>query len=294
MNAIVRYVFASGICFAAFSALGSYVSSGPPGRLDLAARALRGEATQLALFLTALGYWYVITARRALHAYFKDRAPLSGKTPVFLSESGAGLSLRSMQALIANLARRANIAHAVSAHTCRHTFALNFLKQHPGKLVELAVLLGHDSVETTAVYTQPSAEEMADDLERRRSKHKDGCRARSPLDEYQACHRAVRALRAEDRKLEIRHGLQSEVPYIARCATSSSSHRKRSGVTAPAVNAYKRRVRYWCTTFARSFSRALLQLQFLQSPKVISGVWSDAGAMAGAGCACAYPSQALG
>ena len=98
--------------------------------------------------------------------YFKDRAPLSGKTPVFLSESGAGLSLRSMQALIANLARRANIAHAVSAHTCRHTFALNFLKQHPGKLVELAVLLGHDSVETTAVYTQPSAEEMADDPER--------------------------------------------------------------------------------------------------------------------------------
>jgi site-specific recombinase XerD len=106
------------------------------------------------------------TARRALHAYFKDRAPLSGKTPVFLSESGAGLSLRSMQALIANLARRAKIAHAVSAHACRHTFALNFLKQHPGKLVELAVLLGHDSVETTAVYTQPSAEEMAEDLER--------------------------------------------------------------------------------------------------------------------------------
>ena len=46
------------------------------------------------------------------------------------------------------------------------TFALNFLKQHPGKLVELSVLLGHDSVETTAIYTQPSAEEMAEDLER--------------------------------------------------------------------------------------------------------------------------------
>jgi membrane-associated phospholipid phosphatase len=66
MNAIVRYVFASGICFAAFSALGSYVSSGPPGRLDLAARALRGEATQLALFLTALGYWYVIVPLSAI------------------------------------------------------------------------------------------------------------------------------------------------------------------------------------------------------------------------------------
>jgi hypothetical protein len=66
MNAIVRYLFASGICFAAFSALGSYVSSGPPGPLDLAARALRGEATQLALFLTALGYWYVIVQLSAI------------------------------------------------------------------------------------------------------------------------------------------------------------------------------------------------------------------------------------
>jgi site-specific recombinase XerD len=132
------------------------------------------------------------TARRALHAYFKDRAPLSGKTPVFLSESGAALSVRSMQALIANLARRAKIAHAVSAHTCRHTFALNFLKQHPGELVELAVLLGHDSVETTAVYTQPSAEEMADDLER-----STGDRPRRRRRRLEAEKRRVRILAAE-------------------------------------------------------------------------------------------------
>jgi site-specific recombinase XerD len=106
------------------------------------------------------------TARRALQAYLNGREPLSVKTPVFVSESGAGLAVRSIQAVIATLARRARITHAVSAHTCRHTFALNFLREHPGKLVELSVLLGHDSVETTAIYTQPSAEEMAEDLER--------------------------------------------------------------------------------------------------------------------------------
>jgi site-specific recombinase XerD len=50
----------------------------------------------------------------------------------------------------------------------RHTFALNYLKQNPGKIVELAVLLGHESLDTTAVYTRPSREDLAADLERSR------------------------------------------------------------------------------------------------------------------------------
>lgn len=44
-------------------------------------------------------------------------------------------------------------------------FALTYLKANPGKLVELSHLLSHDSLETTAIYTQPAAEELAEDLE---------------------------------------------------------------------------------------------------------------------------------
>jgi len=44
----------------------------------------------------------------------------------------------------------------VSAHTLRHTFALGYRKQNPGKLVELATLLGHESLDTTAIYALPS------------------------------------------------------------------------------------------------------------------------------------------
>jgi site-specific recombinase XerD len=54
----------------------------------------------------------------------------------------------------------------VSAHILRHTFALNFLRDNPGKLVELATLLGHESLDTTALYTRPSQDDLAADLER--------------------------------------------------------------------------------------------------------------------------------
>jgi site-specific recombinase XerD len=50
----------------------------------------------------------------------------------------------------------------------RHTFALNYLEKNPGKLVELAALLGHESLDTTAVYLRPSQEDMAQGVERSR------------------------------------------------------------------------------------------------------------------------------
>jgi integrase/recombinase XerC len=79
----------------------------------------------------------------------------------------SSLSVRSIQSLISKLARRAHITRiAVSAHTLRHTFALGYLKQNPGKLVELGTLLGHESLDTTAIYTLPSEEDLAADVER--------------------------------------------------------------------------------------------------------------------------------
>ena len=55
------------------------------------------------------------------------------------------MPVRTIQAVIASLARRARLKRAaVSAHTLRHTFALGYLRDNPGKLVELASLLGHE------------------------------------------------------------------------------------------------------------------------------------------------------
>jgi site-specific recombinase XerD len=107
------------------------------------------------------------TARRALRTYLETRPSAAKAEPLFLSTRAAAMPVRSIQAVIAGLARRARLTRIpVSAHTLRHTFALGYLRDNPGKLVELASLLGHEALDTTAVYTRPSREDLAADLER--------------------------------------------------------------------------------------------------------------------------------
>ena len=107
------------------------------------------------------------TARRALRRYLEQRPHAGTEAALFLSGRGAPLPIRSIQAIIGRLGQRAHIERVpVSAHTLRHTFALNFLRANPGKLVELASLLGHDSLDTTALYTRPSQADLDADLER--------------------------------------------------------------------------------------------------------------------------------
>jgi site-specific recombinase XerD len=107
------------------------------------------------------------TARQALQVCLSTLAPWTDQTGVFRSKRGTPLALRSVQAAITRLAGQAGIDRiAVSAHTLRHTFAVSYLQQHPGKLRQLAYLLGHESLDTTAIYTRPSTDDLADDLER--------------------------------------------------------------------------------------------------------------------------------
>jgi site-specific recombinase XerD len=50
-------------------------------------------------------------------------------------------------------------------HDLRHTFAHRYLEQNPGDLIGLARLLGHESLDTTKIYTQPTNSELADRVE---------------------------------------------------------------------------------------------------------------------------------
>ena len=52
------------------------------------------------------------------------------------------------------------VPQQTSAHTLRHTFARNYLAQYPGDVVGLATLLGHTSLDTTRIYSQPTTVEQ--------------------------------------------------------------------------------------------------------------------------------------
>jgi integrase/recombinase XerC len=107
------------------------------------------------------------TARRALKQHLERRHASGKDAPLFISSRETAMPVRTIQAVITSLARRARLKRvAVSAHTLRHTFALGYLRDNPSKLVELASLLGHESLDTTAIYTRPSRDDLAADLER--------------------------------------------------------------------------------------------------------------------------------
>ena len=106
------------------------------------------------------------TARRALRQLLEREPTAPPEAAVFRSGQSTAMPVRSIQNAVAALVRRAGlIGSAITAHSLRHTFALAWLRQHPGQLVELSQLLGHESLDTTAVYTRASAADLARGVE---------------------------------------------------------------------------------------------------------------------------------
>jgi site-specific recombinase XerD len=63
--------------------------------------------------------------------------------------------------LVSDAAARALVPAQTSAHTLRHTFARNYLAGRPGDIVGVASLLGHTSLDTTRIYSQPTIEQLS-------------------------------------------------------------------------------------------------------------------------------------
>ena len=68
-----------------------------------------------------------------------------------------------MGQMIAELVKAAQgrVPGETSAHTLRHTFARSYLAQYPGDVVGLAALLGHSSLDTTRLYSEPEVSQLA-------------------------------------------------------------------------------------------------------------------------------------
>jgi integrase/recombinase XerC len=96
-------------------------------------------------------------ARKVLEAYLAVRATNRGDA-LFLGQRGP-LGARGIQFRIAALGEVAGVV--VTPHVLRHTFATRLLREVKTDLVTVAALLGHSSVATTAIYTQPNEQDLS-------------------------------------------------------------------------------------------------------------------------------------
>ena len=105
------------------------------------------------------------SVRAALREYLAERK-LQSEGPLFISERGGPLSVSGLEMLMKSLAHRADVTReGITVHTWRHHFALSWLKDHPGDLVGLQRLMGHERLDTTAIYVQPSQDDLAAKME---------------------------------------------------------------------------------------------------------------------------------
>jgi len=102
-------------------------------------------------------------ARKALRNYLEEKF-IEGRTLVFISKQNKKMTVRAVQKVMRNLSKKARIEN-MSPHTLRHTFAVNYLRSNPECLVELSIILGHESLDTTSIYTVASKERLATTIE---------------------------------------------------------------------------------------------------------------------------------
>lgn len=93
---------------------------------------------------------------RWLRRYLAEARPRLVHRPLanlLVSDRGRPLRRERAYTILATAAQRAGLPDGISPHTLRHTYAVHLL--HGGaNLREVQELLGHESVETTQVYTQ--------------------------------------------------------------------------------------------------------------------------------------------
>ena len=98
-----------------------------------------------------------VVAKKYLEIYIHDIRSINKIHPehqdiVFLNRNGKRLTRQMIFMLIRSLATKANIQKKIGPHTFRHSFATHLL-ENGADLRSIQILMGHESITTTEVYT---------------------------------------------------------------------------------------------------------------------------------------------
>lgn len=104
-----------------------------------------------------------IDTRKAIQAYLSEN-PLEGDNHLFVSQRGGPLQPSGIYYLVNRYAYDARLDE-VTPHTLRHTFGKNLIDAGVS-LDRAAQLLGHESVDTTRIYTTPSEQDLQREVEK--------------------------------------------------------------------------------------------------------------------------------
>jgi integrase/recombinase XerD len=129
--------------------------------LDLEAGILRAHGKGSKERLVPIGSKAIASLRGYLE---QGRPRLVGaldERRVFVNHRGAGLSRQGLYKIVQRHASAAGLAHRMSPHTLRHTFATHLLAGGCD-LRSLQEMLGHADIATTQLYTHLSADRLRD------------------------------------------------------------------------------------------------------------------------------------
>ncbi len=154
-RAILAFFYASGLRV-------SEVASFPLGRLNLETGALvvtgKGAKERIS-FLDAPSLALVRTYCETVRPLWHTPGP-----ELFVARDGAPLSRQALWTLIKKYGRKAGITSPLSPHVLRHSFATHLLEKGLD-IRSIQLLLGHEDIRTTEIYTHVSLAHLRKTLE---------------------------------------------------------------------------------------------------------------------------------